>query len=122
MSEREEKPVASEEPTRREAQPSAPLLPTSSSAHRCEHRVLLMFGVSLYFVASSSTFQNAVRKHSSFARRTHRRSGRDCILPLATAHFEAEADGVVIHGLEDPAKRLRKNRSPARGFQPAQSF
>ena len=65
---------------------------------------LALLAIAVYFVASSATFENAVRKHliASIEEMT---GGR---VEIATFHWrllhlEAEADGLVIHGLEDPS-------------------
>ncbi len=66
---------------------------------------LAILAVSLYFVASSSAFENAVRRRliASIEELT---GGRAEIASFhwRLLHFEAEADGVVIHGLEDPGE------------------
>ncbi|MDR3798833.1 MAG: hypothetical protein P4K93_11795, partial [Terracidiphilus sp.] len=107
MSEHEEKPIASEEPTpppkrsrlRRFFLRHLPLSVASIAA------LLVVLAVGLYFVASSSTFENAVRKRliTSLEEIT---GGRAEIASFhwRLLHFEAEADGVVIHGLEDPGE------------------
>ena len=59
----------------------------------------------LYFAASSAAFENAVRKRliASIEELT---GGRVEIASFhwRLLHFEAEADGLVIHGLEDPGE------------------
>jgi translocation and assembly module TamB len=64
---------------------------------------LVVLAVGLYLVASSSAFENAVRRRLlvSIEELT---GGRTEIASFHwhLLHFEAEADGVVIHGLEDP--------------------
>ncbi len=112
MSEREDKPIAGEEP----AQPRRPHRTMRSRLRRFFLRhlplavaftaaLLVLLAVGLYFVASSSTFENAVRKRliTSLEELT---GGRAEIASFhwRLLHFEAEADGVVIHGLEDPGE------------------
>ncbi|HKN20886.1 MAG TPA: translocation/assembly module TamB domain-containing protein [Terracidiphilus sp.] len=67
--------------------------------------LLVVLAVSLYFVASSSAFENAVRRRliTSLEELT---GGRAEIASFhwRLLHFDAEADGVVIHGLEDPGE------------------
>ena len=113
MSEQDDKPIAAEEPSQppasapQHAQPSAPLLPAPSSARHCDSSAvfLALLAVGLYFVASSSAFENVVRKRliASIEELT---GGRAEIASFhwRLLHFEAEADGVVIHGLEDPGE------------------
>jgi len=65
--------------------------------------LLVLAVVCLYFVASSEAFQNAVRNRL-VTRIENATGGR---VELASFHWrllhlEAEADGLVIHGLEDP--------------------
>jgi translocation and assembly module TamB len=64
---------------------------------------LALLAVGLYFAASSSAFENGVRKRLivSIEELT---GGRVEIASFhwRLLHFEAEADGLVIHGLEDP--------------------
>jgi len=128
MSEHEDKPVAAKNPPRRRRAASAAgcaLLPAPSSPRRCEHRGPSHgFGHQPVFVASSSAFENAVRRRLiTSLERNDRRPGEIASFHWRLLHFEAEADGVVIHGLEDPGEApYAKNRSPARGFQLAQSF
>ena len=85
-----------------------------------------LLSVGLYFVASSAAFENVVRKRliASIEELT---GGR---VEIATfhwrlLHFEAEADGLVIHGLEDPGEapyaqieRLRVHVSVRNLFSP----
>jgi translocation and assembly module TamB len=65
---------------------------------------LAILAVSLYFIASSSAFENAVRRRL-IAQLEELTGGRAEIASFhwRLLHFEAEADGVVIHGLEDPS-------------------
>ncbi|MGD0347228.1 MAG: translocation/assembly module TamB domain-containing protein [Terracidiphilus sp.] len=67
--------------------------------------LLTISAVGLYFIASSSAFENAVRRRliTSIEELT---GGRAEIASFhwRLLHFEAEADGVVIHGLEDPGE------------------
>jgi translocation and assembly module TamB len=67
--------------------------------------LLVILAVGAYFVASSAAFENAVRKHliTSVEDLT---GGRTEIASFhwRLLHLEAEADGVVIHGLEDPGE------------------
>jgi translocation and assembly module TamB len=105
--EREEKPIAGEEPTptprrgrlRRFFLRHLPLAVATIAV------LLVVLAVGLYFVASSSAFENAVRKRliTSLEGLT---GGRAEIASFhwRLLHFEAEADGVVIHGLEDPGE------------------
>jgi translocation and assembly module TamB len=110
MSEQDETPMAGEEL----AEPEPPRRGVRSRLRRFFLRhlplavaftaVLLgVLTVSLYFVASSSAFENAVRKHLITSLETLT-GGRAEIASFhwRLLHFEAEADGIVIHGLEDP--------------------
>lgn len=65
--------------------------------------LLVLLAVGLYFVASSATFENAVRKRL-IAEVEKVTGGRAEIASFhwRLLHLEAEADGLVIHGLEDP--------------------
>jgi translocation and assembly module TamB len=109
MSEREDKAIAGEEPS----QPPRPHRTARSRLRRFFMRhlplavaftavFLAVLAVVLYFVASSAAFQNVVRKRlvASLEELT---GGRAEIASFhwRLLHFEAEADGVVIHGLED---------------------
>ena len=66
---------------------------------------IVILAVALYFIASSSAFEDAVRGRliTSIEELT---GGRTEIASFhwRLLHFEAEADGVVIHGLEDPGE------------------
>ncbi|MGA3130488.1 MAG: translocation/assembly module TamB domain-containing protein [Terracidiphilus sp.] len=64
---------------------------------------LALLAVGLYFVASSAAFENAVRKRL-IASVEEMTGGRAEIASFhwRLLHLEAEADGLVIHGLEDP--------------------
>jgi translocation and assembly module TamB len=64
---------------------------------------LVVLAVGLYWVASSSAFENAVRRRLIVSIEDLT-GGRTEIASFHwhLLHFEAEADGVVIHGLEDP--------------------
>jgi translocation and assembly module TamB len=66
---------------------------------------LVVLAVGLYFIASSPSFENAVRR-SLITRLEKLTGGRAEIASFhwRLLHFEAEADGVVIHGLEDPGE------------------
>jgi translocation and assembly module TamB len=66
---------------------------------------LAVLAVSLYFVASSAAFQNAVRRRL-ITELEEVTGGRVEIASFhwRLLHFAAEADGVVIHGLEDPGE------------------
>jgi translocation and assembly module TamB len=110
MSEREDKPIAGEEPS----VPKQPHRTMRTRLRRFFLRhlplavagiavLLTVLAVSLYFVASSSAFENAVRKRL-IASLEELTGGRAEIATFhwRLLHFEAEADGVVIHGLEDP--------------------
>ncbi len=95
MSELNDKPITGEDLPRSHGRtaPSAAVCAASSCAiFRSPLRASLVFlvvlAVGLYFVASSSAFENVVRKRLiASTRRTHRRPGRDCIFPLASAPF-----------------------------------
>ena len=67
--------------------------------------LLALLATGLYFAASSAAFENAVRKRLivSIEELT---GGRVEIASFhwRLLHFEAEADGLVIHGLEDPGE------------------
>lgn len=67
--------------------------------------LLALLAVGLYFAASSTAFENAVRKRliASIQEMT---GGRAEIASFHwdLLHLEAEADGVTIHGLEDPGE------------------
>jgi translocation and assembly module TamB len=67
--------------------------------------LLAVLAAGLYFAASSTAFENVVRKHliTSIEELT---GGRVEIASFhwRLLHFEAEADGLVIHGLEDPGE------------------
>jgi translocation and assembly module TamB len=112
MSERDDKPIASEEPS----QPAHPHRTMRTRLRRFFLRhlplavaitavFLAILAVSLYFVASSATFENAVRKRL-ITQLEDLTGGRAEIASFhwRLLHFEAEADGVVIHGLEDPGE------------------
>ena len=66
---------------------------------------LAVLAVGLYFVASSAAFENVIRKRliTSIQDLT---GGRAEIASFhwRLLHLEAEADGVVVHGLEDPGE------------------
>ena len=112
MSEQDDKLIAAEEP-------SQPPRPHRSMRYRLRRFFLrhlplavaftaislALLAVGLYFVASSSAFENGVRKRliASIEELT---GGRAEIASFhwRLLHFEAEADGVVIHGLEDPGE------------------
>jgi len=66
--------------------------------------LLALLAVGLYFAASSSAFENMIRKRL-VARIEAITGGRAEIASFhwRLLHLEAEADGVVIHGLEDPS-------------------
>jgi translocation and assembly module TamB len=98
------------------AEPPQPQRPTRSRLRRFFLRhlplavaftavFLTVLAVVLYFVASSAAFQNVVRKRliTSLEELT---GGRAEIASFhwRLLHFEAQADGVVIHGLEDPGE------------------
>jgi translocation and assembly module TamB len=67
--------------------------------------LLALLSVGLYFVASSAAFENVVRKRL-IASIEDLTGGRAEIASFhwRLLHFEAEADGLVIHGLEDPGE------------------
>jgi translocation and assembly module TamB len=109
MSERDDKPIAGVEPS-----PPRPHRSMRSRLRRFFLRhlplavasiavLLMVLALSLYFAASSSAFENAVRRRliTSLEELT---GGRAEIASFhwRLLHFEAEADGLVIHGLEDP--------------------
>ena len=134
MSEREDKPIAGEEL----AEPQPPRRGVRSRLRRlfllhlplavAGMAVLLVFlAVGLYFAASSSAFENAVRRRliASIEELT---GGRAEIAAFhwRLLHLEAEADGLVIHGLEDPGdaplariERLRVQLSLRNLFSPS---
>jgi translocation and assembly module TamB len=110
MSEQDDTPIAGEEAS----QPRRPHRSMRSRLRRFFLRhlplavafttvFLVILAVGLYWVASSSAFENAVRRRliTSLEELT---GGRTEIASFhwRLLHFEAEADGVVIHGLEDP--------------------
>jgi translocation and assembly module TamB len=134
MSEQDDTPIAGEEP----AEPQPPQRGVRSRLHRffLLHLPLAVAGmvvllvvltVGLYFVASSSAFENAVRRRliTSIEELT---GGRAEIASFhwSLLHLEAEADGLVIHGLEDPGdapwariERLRVQLSLRNLFSPS---
>jgi translocation and assembly module TamB len=65
--------------------------------------LLLLLSVAAYFIASSSAFENQVRKRL-IAEIESATGGRAEIASFhwRLLHLQAEADGIVIHGLEDP--------------------
>ncbi len=67
--------------------------------------LLVLTAVGLYFVASSAAFENTVRKRL-VARIESLTGGRAEIQSFhwRLLYLEAEADGVVVHGLEDPGE------------------
>jgi translocation and assembly module TamB len=67
--------------------------------------LLLLTAVGLYFAASSAAFENVVRKRL-IARIETLTGGHAEIASFhwRLLHLEAEADGIVIHGLEDPGE------------------
>ncbi|MGB0065242.1 MAG: translocation/assembly module TamB domain-containing protein [Terracidiphilus sp.] len=67
--------------------------------------LLAVLAVGFYFVASSAAFQNFVRKRL-IAEVEETTGGRAEIASFhwRLLHLEAEADGVIIHGLEDPGE------------------
>ena len=88
--------------------------------------LLVLLCVCLYFAASSAAFENVVRERliTSIENLT---GGRAEIASFhwRLLHFEAEADGLVIHGLEDPGEtpymrieRLRVHVSVRNLFSP----
>ncbi len=110
MSERDDKPIDGEEPL----QPPRPHRTVRTRLRRFFLRhlplavaiaavFLAILAVSLYFVASSAAFENAVRRRL-ITQLEDLTGGRAEIASFhwRLLHFEAEADGVVIHGLEDP--------------------
>lgn len=111
MSERDDTPIAGEEPS-----PPRPHRTMSSRLRRFFLRhlplavasiavLLMVLAVSLYFVASSSAFENAVRRRL-IAELEELTGGRAEVASFhwRLLHLKAEADGVVIHGLEDPGE------------------
>ena len=88
--------------------------------------LLVLAAVGLYFVASSAAFENMVRKRL-IAQIEAFTGGRTEIASFhwRLLHLEAEADGVVIHGTEDPGEapyaqidRLRVQLSVLGFFSP----
>jgi translocation and assembly module TamB len=88
--------------------------------------LLLLLAVAGYFIASSSAFENAVRKRM-IAEIETATGGRAEIASFhwRLLHLQAEADGIVIHGLEDPGDapyvqidRLRARASILDVFSP----
>ncbi|MGB8028176.1 MAG: translocation/assembly module TamB domain-containing protein [Terracidiphilus sp.] len=67
--------------------------------------LLALAAVAAYFIASSATFENLVRKRL-IAQIETVTGGRTQIASFhwRLLHLEAEADGVVIHGTEDPSE------------------
>jgi translocation and assembly module TamB len=67
--------------------------------------LIILISVAAYFVASSSAFENAVRKRL-IAEIETATGGRAEIASFhwRLLHLQAEADGIVIHGLEDPGE------------------
>ncbi len=65
--------------------------------------LLVLTAVAVYFVASSAAFENLVRKRL-IAQIENATGGQTQIASFhwRLLHLEAEADGVVIHGTEDP--------------------
>jgi translocation and assembly module TamB len=67
--------------------------------------LLVVLAVGAYFIASSGAFENVVRKHlvASIEDLT---GGKVEVASFRWRlfHLEAEADGIVIHGLEDPGE------------------
>lgn len=65
--------------------------------------LVVLLAIAAYFIASSSAFENAVRKRL-IAEIETATGGRAEIASFhwRLLHLEAEADGIVIHGLEDP--------------------
>ena len=113
MSERDDKPIASEEPARPpRAAPHACAAVCAASSCAIFRSPLhsrssfwRFLAVGLYFVASSAAFENVVRKRL-IAQIEELTGGRAEIASFhwRLLHLEAEADGVVIHGLEDPGE------------------
>ena len=88
--------------------------------------LLALLSVGLYFIASSAAFENVVRKRL-IATIEDLTGGRAEIASFhwRLLHFEAEADGLAIHGLEDPGEapyaqieRLRVHWSLRNLFSP----
>ncbi len=71
----------------------------------CGVALLVLLAVGLYFAASSAAFENVVRERL-VAEIQNLTGGRVQIAAFhwRLLHLEAEADGVVIHGLEDPGE------------------
>jgi translocation and assembly module TamB len=130
MSERETPPISGEPPL-------PPTPPRRSRLRRfflrhlplavaCAVVLLALLSVGLYFVACSAAFENVVRRHL-IASIEDLTGGRVEIASFhwRLLHFEAEADGLVIHGLEDPGEapyaqieRLRVHVSVRNLFSP----
>ncbi len=133
MSERETPPISGEPPL----PPKPPRRGMRSRLRRfflrhlplavaCAVVLLALLSVGLYFVASSAAFENVVRKRL-IASIEDLTGGRVEIASFhwRLLHFEAEADGLVIHGLEDPGEapyaqieRLRVHVSVRNLFSP----
>jgi len=133
MSERETPPISGEPPL----PPKAPRRGMRSRlrgfflrhlplAVVCIVVLLALLSVGLYFVASTAAFENVIRKRL-IASIEDLTGGRAEIASFhwRLLHFEAEADGLVIHGLEDPGEapyaqieRLRVHWSVRNLFSP----
>jgi len=65
--------------------------------------IVALLAAGLYFIASSSVFENAVRKRFIvLVEKTTGGRAEIASFHWRLLHLEAEADGLVIHGLEDP--------------------
>ena len=133
MSERETPPISGEPPL----PPKPPRRGMRSRLRRfflrhlplavaCAVVLLALLSVGLYFAASSAAFENVVRQRL-IASIEDLTGGRVEIASFhwRLLHFEAEADGLVIHGLEDPGEapyaqieRLRVHVSVRNLFSP----
>ncbi len=112
MSDRESTSILPEQPIPPQPAPRGPRsrlrrfflrhLPLSLAAATV---LLVLAAVAAYFIASSAAFENLVRKRL-IAQIENATGGRAEIESFhwRLLHLEAEADGVVIHGTEDPGE------------------
>ncbi len=133
MSERETPPISGEPPF----PPKPPRRGMRSRLRRfflrhlplavaCAVVLLAFLSVGLYFVASSAAFENVVRQRLIASIEDLTGGGVEIAsFHWRLLHFEAEAEGLVIHGLEDPGEapyarieRLRVHVSVRNLFSP----